>query len=197
MSTSLEQSENRDRTRGLIPFVPGQSGNPKGRPRNVGDSRIITNLLAQILEEQDKRSKKENARLIAESLVKVCRKGNVKAIKELLDRVEGPVTQKIELEQVAHGIREQALVHFAAVSQLSANIHANYCGNKSELLRLFVEWAGLDAAMIDGFLSANPTAGCVCVSRESIIASVCSGFPRNQQAIAVAAIEEMEGDGDT
>lgn len=82
----------------LKPFQPGQSGNPSGRPLK---DICITSLVKELLE-QEAEGGKTHAQLVAEAIVKLSEdhhfKGNVSAIKELLDRVEGkvPDTHKIE-----------------------------------------------------------------------------------------------------
>lgn len=97
---ATEYRENTDgRARSLAnlrpAWQPGQVTNPKGRPKGTGDRRIITNLLVELLEQPNAKTKKENAQIVAEALLRVCKRGNVKAIKELLDRVEGRVETKI------------------------------------------------------------------------------------------------------
>lgn len=143
-------------------FQSGQSGNPGGR--RAGDS--LTALLNRVLDESAKGKANKglsNSEVIVRALIEAASQRDVKAIREILDRIDGPVKQKVEIEQVAHGVREQALVHFAAVSQLSANIHAKYCGSDQ---------------------------GCVCLSREQIIDSILGGFPERHREMAVRAIEE-------
>ena len=73
-------------------FLPGAVGNPQGRRPT---QPIITPYIRQILKE--KRDGKENARLVAEKLVKMAL-NNPSAMKELIDRVEGKVTETIDIE---------------------------------------------------------------------------------------------------
>jgi len=76
-------------------FMPGQSGNPNGRPPK---NKCITSLVKELLE-LDAGKGKTHGQLVAEAMVTLAKetrfKGNVSAIKELLDRVEGPVTLQI------------------------------------------------------------------------------------------------------
>ena len=82
----------------LIPFKPGQSGNPTGRP--AGQS--ITAKLRAILDKQYSKNGKTVADHIVDTIVKEILAGNIKygfntpLLKELLDRVEGKVTQPVE-----------------------------------------------------------------------------------------------------
>lgn len=76
----------------------GQSGNPRGRPPK---DICITSLVKEFLA-KEAQGGKTHAQLVAEAIVKLAEdyrfKGNVSAIKELLDRIEGkvPDTHKIE-----------------------------------------------------------------------------------------------------
>lgn len=79
-------------------WKPGQSGNLKGRPPK---DICITSLVKEFLV-KEAQGGKTHAQLVAEAIVKLAEdyhfKGNVAAIRELLDRIEGkvPDTHKIE-----------------------------------------------------------------------------------------------------
>lgn len=81
-------------------WKPGQSGNPNGRPPK---DICITSLVKEFLE-QEAKDGKTHAQLVAEAIVKLAEdyhfKGNVSAIRELLDRIEGrvPETHKVEAD---------------------------------------------------------------------------------------------------
>jgi Family of unknown function (DUF5681) len=68
-------------------FMPGQSGNPGGKPRKPASERLIRRLLAN--------DEKELAEVI-EALVAKAKGGDVPALKEVLDRAEGKVADKVE-----------------------------------------------------------------------------------------------------
>jgi len=68
----------------------GQSGNPKGRP--IGSTCSITSELKKLLLEKDGERIKE----LAKKWFEMARNGDTTALKELLDRVEGKVLQKVE-----------------------------------------------------------------------------------------------------
>ena len=78
-------------------FEPGQSGNPAGRPKGVIN---ITTRIKQILEMElqikdpvsNELCKKTVSEIIGLKLAKEAMTGNIKAIKIILDRVEGKVS---------------------------------------------------------------------------------------------------------
>lgn len=78
-------------------WLPGESGNPKGRPPNI---KYISDYLREEL--QKVTDGKTNAELIAEALIGLSKqpnmRGYVPAIKELLDRIEGKVPDTHKLE---------------------------------------------------------------------------------------------------
>lgn len=71
-------------------FKPGQSGNPKGRPKKLP---AIDDLLAEVLGEENGNS---TAKVILESMVKQAKKGDVRAAELLLERAYGKAKQPIE-----------------------------------------------------------------------------------------------------
>lgn len=90
-------------------FKPGQSGNPGGRPKKLA----ITDLLKEQLDKPIPEAMKAKlppifsevygdsptfADMIAFKLVAMSAKGDMFAMKELLDRVEGKVAQTQKLE---------------------------------------------------------------------------------------------------
>ena len=80
-------------------FMPGQSGNPGGRPRG---SKSLRNLLIQALRKKAKDGKggeKEFYELLTESIVVNAAKGNAALVKLIFDYHEGPPPQKHELTE--------------------------------------------------------------------------------------------------
>jgi len=82
-------------------WKPGQSGNPKGRPKNV--VYLSEMLRAQMDEVPETIDGKPNTKtwrdLICDSILMAAVKGNQPALtKELLDRIEGKVTSKHQIE---------------------------------------------------------------------------------------------------
>lgn len=80
-------------------FKPGQSGNPNGAP----PGRRLATLLKKILDgeieiddlETGLKRKVTKAEVVALSLFKQAVKGNVKAIKEVFDQVDGKLPQPL------------------------------------------------------------------------------------------------------
>jgi hypothetical protein len=82
----------------LKPFPKGVSGNPSGRPKGT---KIVSEMLVELLENEFQGkgyNRKQLAEVVARALVKKAGKGDVKAIKELLDRVEGKVADKLDVD---------------------------------------------------------------------------------------------------
>lgn len=85
----------------LIPFVKGQSGNPKGRP--VGSKNRSTIAKKWLSVEQNQKNPLTNKDedmsqedLITLALIKKARKGDVQAYQKLLDSAYGAPIQQIE-----------------------------------------------------------------------------------------------------
>lgn len=82
-------------------YTKGQSGNPNGRPTS---DECLSKILKQKLDEPrevvvDGKKVVINVKeQIAEKLIVMALKGDIKAIKETMDRTEGKATQKIEQE---------------------------------------------------------------------------------------------------
>lgn len=94
-------------------FKPGQSGNPAGRPKE----RTVSEVLRAMMNEAHTDTA-TFAEAIADVLVKRCLLGDIKAIKETLDRTEGKVKQTIAL-QTEKEIAE------TAVAQLMERVGCN------------------------------------------------------------------------
>jgi len=71
-------------------FPKGTSGNPGGRPKVVVN--LIT-LLNETLAEVDQQTARTKAQELVNTLVKEAIAGSVRAAKEVLDRIHGPVKQ--------------------------------------------------------------------------------------------------------
>jgi len=84
----------------LIPFVPGQSGNPKGKPKGA---RSMTTILREMLETETEtdvdgqKVKMPFQDAIIRKLLQKANKGEIKAITEILDRIEGKAKQELTM----------------------------------------------------------------------------------------------------
>jgi len=76
-------------------FQPGQSGNPAGRPPNEGS---ITYWLKKLLAEPNGGGLPV-AKAVAQKVIAQAKKGDLKAISEVLDRTEGKAAQTIRGEE--------------------------------------------------------------------------------------------------
>lgn len=91
------------KTENLTPWKPGQSGNPKGKP--VG-TRSFKNILVEFLDKSidmmdpftKEKAKFTAKEAVAMKIVGEAMKGNMSAIKEIRDMVDGPIAQQIEIE---------------------------------------------------------------------------------------------------
>jgi Family of unknown function (DUF5681) len=86
--------ENNGKTTGKMPggvtgkgFRPGASGNPGGRPKQQPGTEALRVLLAD----------EKTAMALARAMIKRALKGNVRAFKEIMDRVEGKVANRVEI----------------------------------------------------------------------------------------------------
>jgi hypothetical protein len=79
-------------TENLKPWKPGQSGNPGGRPKKKPITEELERLLAEQAPNGDGRTW---AALIAEALLRKASTGDVRAIAELTNRIEGKPLQSL------------------------------------------------------------------------------------------------------
>jgi hypothetical protein len=84
------------------PWEKGQSGNPKGRPKGRG----VTDRLKELLNEDD--GKISDA--LAKSIIKAALKGDYRFVREILDRVEGKVTDKLDIDGEVRVIEQRFVV---------------------------------------------------------------------------------------
>lgn len=89
-------------TQNLKPFKPGQSGNPKGRPKgSLNWGTLFTRALKYKVDAKDPRTQEQRRMRLSEvtvlATIQAAAKGNVKAMGLICDRTEGKVTQPMEL----------------------------------------------------------------------------------------------------
>jgi hypothetical protein len=73
-------------------FKPGKSGNPKGRPPTRG---LLVHLRKQLEDATEGQAAEE---LIAQKLVDLAKAGDLAAIRECFDRIEGRPKQSVDLD---------------------------------------------------------------------------------------------------
>ena len=109
-------------------FMPGQSGNPGGRPRG---SKSLRSLLVEALRKKAKDGKggeKEFYELLTESIVVNAAKGNAALVKLIFDYLEGPPPQRHELTGKDGGAIEQTLTVDAQVLEIAAVLKESLAG---------------------------------------------------------------------
>lgn len=81
----------------LKPFKKGEDErrNPKGAGK-----QLVTKLLDILAEETDKNGK-THKEIIAEKLIELAKKGDIKAIQLFIDRTEGKEIQKVEIKDTS------------------------------------------------------------------------------------------------
>jgi hypothetical protein len=101
LETTDEMERPRDRRRANLrpPWKPGESGNPGGRPR--GRINVLA-LLSELLEDTDENGKSRGERIV-DALVASAENGDLRSIREILDRVVGKQAAVIVDEEQDQG----------------------------------------------------------------------------------------------
>ncbi|MEO6809727.1 MAG: DUF5681 domain-containing protein [Isosphaeraceae bacterium] len=102
MSDSTQEQRNNSVPEPLRPhtFPPGVSGNPGGRPK--GTISLVTLLRRKLAEGGDDGI--QNAEAIIDALILQARCGDYRHIKEILERIDGKVSEKPPESTEAAGI---------------------------------------------------------------------------------------------
>jgi hypothetical protein len=90
-------------------FQPGESGNPKGRPKSITLSEAYRRQLAQPVPKDSQG--RTYAEVIAELMCKRATQGDVAAAREVADRVEGKARQALDVDMKVTDWREMARTH--------------------------------------------------------------------------------------
>lgn len=88
-------------------FRRGQSGNPGGRPRSAVLSDAYRRKLAQVDETDPE--KRTFAEILAEKIILKAKEGDVHAVREIADRVEGKAKQTVTITMEKREQLEQAI----------------------------------------------------------------------------------------
>ncbi len=91
----------------LKPFKPGQSGNPKGRPKSITLSEAYRKMLGAVDEADPE--KRTRAEVLAEQMYAKAKTGDVSALREIADRVEGKPRQTLALTSEKREQLEQSI----------------------------------------------------------------------------------------
>lgn len=88
-------------TEGLIPFKPGQSGNPAGKKKGTKNTATILRKIWQTkMEGKDPKTGRMRMMTVAEmscyALAQKASKGDTRSIEIIMDRLDGKVPQAIE-----------------------------------------------------------------------------------------------------
>lgn len=117
-----KQGNNREKVgKGVPPvetrFKPGQSGNPKGRPKSITLSEAYRKMLAQVDETDE--LKRTRAEVLAEQMYSKAKSGDVSALREIADRVEGKPRQTLALSVEKREQLEQAIAGIMRDAELA------------------------------------------------------------------------------
>lgn len=88
-------------TEGLIPFKPGQSGNPAGKKKGTKNTATILRKVWETkMEGKDPKTGRMRKMTVGEmamyALAQKASKGDVVACREIMDRLDGKVAQPME-----------------------------------------------------------------------------------------------------
>jgi len=89
----VSEQKKTGRGSGLIPFKPGQSGNPGGRPKGFS----LTRLVREALQKEDPTTRKQNAEMIADKVVELAKQGNIAMIPLVWRYIDGDPKSAAEL----------------------------------------------------------------------------------------------------
>ncbi len=87
-------------------FGPGNNANPNGRPKG----KTFSGYLREALEKIDPKTGKETYVSVAEALLRVALRGDVAAIKEFADRLDGKPSQKTDITSNGQTITGNTIV---------------------------------------------------------------------------------------
>lgn len=120
----MSESETGKQTQADKPWLwkPGQSGNPSGRPKTVSLTAI---MLRKLKEEHPDEPEKIRAEKVVEAALKQAESGNFQMFKEIWDRVDGKVADKLEVTRDEKTTAEKIQAIKAKVSKIEADALKN------------------------------------------------------------------------
>lgn len=102
----MEKSK-RNNQGGITRWKKGQSGNPAGRPKR---DLVVPEILRAIGQEKDTKTKKSRLEALMQSVWKRAEAGEEWAVKLILERTEGKVPDRMQLDQRSEEINVDALL---------------------------------------------------------------------------------------
>ncbi len=87
-------------------FKPGESGNPAGKPKGLALSEYCRRAVREV--DPTDQAGRTFGEVIAERLVTQAARGDLGAVKELFDRLEGRARQALDIDMSVGDWREQA-----------------------------------------------------------------------------------------
>lgn len=107
---SKNTEENRDkRLDNLIPFEPGKSGNPNGRPLGQKNySTLYREALIKLAKLNDKEPEELELEMISKGILSA-RAGDYRFYKDVLDRLLGTAVQKIDHSTLGESLNPERI----------------------------------------------------------------------------------------
>lgn len=102
------------RVENLKPFKPGQSGNPKGRPKKAYCITDILREQGEIRDVNTEQGRITRAEAIAQRLWLMAMKGDIAALKYIYDRIDGKPLQQIQADVESDNRIEIKIEHVRA-----------------------------------------------------------------------------------
>lgn len=90
------KKQRKSRADNLIPFKPGESGNPGGRPKGKSLTAVLRELLNQIPQGDNKELKEA----VVKALIKKALTGDTRALDIIFDRTDGKVSLPLEVTEI-------------------------------------------------------------------------------------------------
>jgi hypothetical protein len=97
MVEEIKTEQKQSRTRGLIPFKPGQCGNPNGRPEGSKNFSTLFEEVARDIAKNKSKDVNEIRKSLIKMGVKKALKGNFKFYQDIMDRDLGQAKKNIDI----------------------------------------------------------------------------------------------------
>ena len=114
-SEGFVEKQGRPRSKNDAVWMPGQSGNPKGRPKRKSISECIEEILRRVAPGSDGKTFRE---VLAEVVVRKALKGEYRFIREIWDRLEGKPLERYSVENEPDLQRDLQIIEAELVENL-------------------------------------------------------------------------------